>query len=47
MGRGVESNFDVEFKADGVSLAMIKDAAVARHRGGTVFDVVCRFKSGT
>jgi type II pantothenate kinase len=45
MGRGVESNFDVAFSCDALQLAMLKDEAVARRRGGKLFDVVCRFRT--
>ena len=44
MGRGVESNLDAAFSCDGLNLAMLKDAAVARRVGGKVYDVVCRFR---
>jgi type II pantothenate kinase len=44
MGRGVESNLDVELNCDTMNLAMIKDIMVARRNGGKLFDVVCRFR---
>jgi type II pantothenate kinase len=46
MGRGIESNSDVQFSVDGISLAMIKDNIVAQQCGGKVFDVVCRYRPG-
>lgn len=44
MGRGIESNLDAAFACDAVNLAMIKDAMTAKHLGGKLFDVVCRFR---
>jgi type II pantothenate kinase len=44
MGRGVESNLDAEFSCDALNLAMLKDAAVAKRVGGTLYDVICRFR---
>ena len=44
MGRGVESNLDAVFSCDALNLAMLKDAAVAKRVGGTVYDVVSRFR---
>ncbi len=44
MGRGVESNLDAAFGCDAVNLAMIKDPVIARRQGGTLYDVVCRFR---
>ena len=45
MGRGVESNLDVQLNCDVLNLAMIKDTAVANRHGGKVFDVICRFQA--
>jgi uncharacterized protein with ATP-grasp and redox domains len=47
MGRGVESNLDAKFSCDAANLAMIKDEMVAKHVGGKVFDVVCRYRPAT
>ncbi len=44
MGRGVETNLDAEFSCDALNIAMLKDARVAAHLGGRVFDLVCRFR---
>ena len=44
MGRGVESNLNAAFACDAANLAMIKDPFVARFNGGTIYDVVCRFR---
>ncbi|MDP9173559.1 MAG: ARMT1-like domain-containing protein [Planctomycetota bacterium] len=44
MGRGVESNLDVQLSCDVLNIAMIKDQAVADRHHGKVFDVVCRFR---
>ena len=44
MGRGVESNLNVQFKCDGINLAMLKDIAVANRCGGKMYDVVCRYR---
>lgn len=44
MGRGVESNLYARFSCDALNIAMIKDPAVARHVGGELFDLVCRFR---
>jgi len=44
MGRGVESNFNAEFTCDALNIAMLKDPAVAERIGGTMFDLVCRFR---
>lgn len=44
MGRGVESNLRAKFSCDALNIAMIKDESVARRAGGTVFDLVCRFR---
>ncbi len=43
MGRGVESNLDVQLTCDVANLAMIKDLMVAKRCGGKLYDVVCRF----
>ena len=43
MGRGIESNFDADFQCDRLNLAMLKDANIAGHVGGEVYDCVCRF----
>jgi type II pantothenate kinase len=47
MGRGVESNFNAKFSCDVLKIAMIKDALVAKRHGGSVFDIVCRFETGS
>jgi len=44
MGRAVESNFNATFTCDCLKLALIKDEAVARHIGGRLFDIVCKFE---
>jgi type II pantothenate kinase len=44
MGRGVESNLDAAFSCDALNLAMLKDVAVSKRVGGTLYDVVCRFR---
>jgi uncharacterized protein with ATP-grasp and redox domains len=44
MGRGVESNLYARFSCDALNIAMVKDQAVARHVGGEMFDLVCRFR---
>jgi damage-control phosphatase, subfamily II, stand-alone protein len=44
MGRGVESNLNAEFVCDALNLAMIKDEAIARRCGGTLYDCICRFR---
>jgi uncharacterized protein with ATP-grasp and redox domains len=44
MGRGVESNLYAQFSCDALNIAMVKDPAVARHVGGQLFDLVCRFR---
>ncbi len=44
MGRGVESNLRAAFKCDALNLAMLKDQAIAARCGGSLFDVVCRFR---
>lgn len=46
MGRGVESNLNVELMCDVVNLAMLKDVAVATRYGGKLYDIVCRFRRG-
>jgi uncharacterized protein with ATP-grasp and redox domains len=43
MGRGVESNFDARFNVDSLSIAMLKDPAVAKRINGKVFDLILRF----
>jgi damage-control phosphatase, subfamily II, stand-alone protein len=43
MGRGVESNWDQQFKCDVWRVAMLKDESVIRHHGAKLFDAVCRF----
>ncbi len=43
MGRGVESNWDRQFKCDVCRLALLKDESVVRHHGAKLFDPVCRF----
>jgi len=43
MGRGVETNFDAEFKVDTLRLAMLKDQQVAARLGASVFDCVCKY----
>ncbi len=43
MGRGIESNFDTAFSVDALSLAMLKDPAVAAELGGELFDCVCKY----
>ena len=47
MGRGIESNLDARFSCDALNIAMIKDTIIAKRTGGKVFDVVCRFRTGT
>jgi type II pantothenate kinase len=44
MGRGVESNLYARLTCDALNIAMIKDPAVARHAGGGLYDLVCRFR---
>ena len=44
MGRGVESNTDVEFRCNGLNIGMVKDGWVASQLGGKAFDLVCRFR---
>ena len=44
MGRGVESNLEAEFTCDALNIAMIKDQAVAARTGGSLYDLVCRFR---
>ena len=44
MGRGIESNLDAVFSCDATNLAMIKDTMTAKHLGGKLYDVVCRFR---
>jgi damage-control phosphatase, subfamily II, stand-alone protein len=44
MGRSVESNHDVRFSCDVLKIALLKDVAVARRLGGTLYDQVCRFE---
>lgn len=43
MGRGIETNLDAQLTCDRINLAMVKMAIVARHLGGEVYDLVCRF----
>ena len=43
MGRGVESNLDVDLTCDRLNLAMLKDEMIASALGGEVYDCVCRF----
>ncbi|HOA75942.1 MAG TPA: ARMT1-like domain-containing protein [Phycisphaerae bacterium] len=43
MGRGVESNWDRQFKCDVWRVAMLKDESVIRHHKARLFDAVCRF----
>lgn len=45
MGRGVESNWDRQFRCDVWRVAMLKDESVIRHHGARLFDPVCRFDS--
>ncbi len=48
MGRAVESNWDTAFSCDVLRTATLKDAGVAAHVGGKLFDCVFRFDfSGT
>lgn len=47
MGRAVESNLDASFTCDALSIAMVKDSAVAGRIGGKLFDVVCKWRVGT
>ncbi len=44
MGRAVESNHHVRFTCDVLKIALLKDVAVARRLGGTLYDQVCRFE---
>ena len=44
MGRGVESNLDAQFSCDALNVAMIKDEAVAMRQGGSMFDLLFRFR---
>ncbi len=44
MGRGVESNLDAAFTCPALNIAMLKDLAVASRQGGTLYDLVCRFR---
>lgn len=46
MGRAVESNWNARLRADTLKIAMLKDASVARHLGGDLYDVVLRFEPG-
>lgn len=46
MGRAVESNWNARLRADTLKIAMLKDASVARHLGGNLYDVVLRFEPG-
>ncbi len=46
MGRAVESNYHVRFTCDCLKIALLKDIAVARRLGGTLYDQVCRFEYG-
>ncbi len=43
MGRGLESNFNIQLKVDTVKLCMVKEEIIARRHGGKVFDVIFRF----
>ena len=45
MGRGVESNLDARFSVDAINLAMIKDEIIAARHGGSLFDVVCQYRT--
>ena len=47
MGRGIESNFDAAFTCDALNIAMIKDTIIAKRVGGKVFDVVCKYRTGS
>ncbi|MEM1355848.1 MAG: ARMT1-like domain-containing protein [Planctomycetota bacterium] len=44
MGRSIESNFEVELKADTLWLAMLKDTGVAEALDAEVFDLVMRYR---
>ncbi len=44
MGRGVESNWDRQFKCDVWRVALLKDESVVRHHRAKLFDAVCRFE---
>ncbi len=44
MGRAVESNWNARLRADTLKIAMLKEASVARHLGGDLYDVVLRFE---
>jgi uncharacterized protein with ATP-grasp and redox domains len=46
MGRAVESNYHVRLTCDTLKIALLKDVAVARRLGGTLYDQVCRFEPG-
>lgn len=43
MGRGVESNWDRQFKCDVWRVALLKDESVVRYHRAKLFDAVCRF----
>ena len=47
MGRGVESNTDVDLTCDSLNIAMVKDAWIASQLGGKAFDLACRFRQNT
>ncbi len=44
MGRGIESNIDAIFTCDALNIGMIKDEGVAGYVGGSLYDLVCRFR---
>ncbi|MCC6639677.1 MAG: DUF89 family protein [Deltaproteobacteria bacterium] len=44
MGRAVESNWNARLRVDALKIAMLKDVSVARHLGGSLYDLVCRFE---
>ncbi len=46
MGRAVESNWSAAFSCDVLRTATVKDAGVAAHIGGQLFDCVFRFERG-
>jgi type II pantothenate kinase len=44
MGRGIETNYNANFKVDTLRICLIKNESVAHRIGGTLFDCICRFE---
>ena len=45
MGRAIHSNYGALFSCDVLKTAMIKNAWLAEHLGGSIYDVVCKFET--